>query len=117
MRSISARVVGRSTSGVTTSGSTGRQGADPAPLLGVGVRQSPGFFLRIHGGDKGFLFRRIFWNPVERIAQHGRIVGANRTDIGATAATGPEDVISRTCNVIRRRVTSCAIKQRHVPDR
>src|SRR5271163_3396008 len=85
--SVLVSVSGRSTSGLMKS-ATPRQGADPAALVGIGVRQMSGFFFRIHGADARLLRRRVLRNDLERIAQHRRIIGADRADIGTAAAAG-----------------------------
>src|SRR5271169_1392110 len=88
MRSISARVLGRPASGVTTSGPAGWQRADPAALVSIGRRQPSGIFLLFHGGETGLLVRGVFRDGLERVAEHCRVVGADRTNIRTAPATG-----------------------------
>ena len=68
----------------------GGKRADPAALLGIGLRQVPGFLFRVHGGSARFLRRRVLGDDFERIAQHRCIIGADRADIGAAAAAGDD---------------------------
>src|SRR5271155_2835092 len=88
MRSISARVLGRSASGTTTSRPAGWQRADPATLVSIGRRQPSGIFLLFHRGEAGFLIRGVFRDGLERVAEHCRVVGADRTNIGTAPAPG-----------------------------
>ena len=67
-----------------------RQGADPAALLGISIRQAAGVFGSVHCGGAGVLGWRIFRNCLERVAQHGRIVGADRAHVGAAPAAGDD---------------------------
>jgi hypothetical protein len=74
----------------TRSGAAWRQLADPAALLGIRFRQVSGLFFRCHGGEPRFLGRRILRDRFEGVAQHRFVIGADRTDIGATATAGDD---------------------------
>src|SRR6516225_5862264 len=74
----------------TCSGAAWWQLADPAALLGVRFRHVSGVFLRRHGGEPRLLSRRILRDRFERVAQHRFVISTDRTDIGATPATGDD---------------------------
>src|SRR5579872_5988880 len=95
MRSIAARLLGRSRSG-GMSRAAPRKRADTALLLGIGVRQASGFFIRRHGGGACVLGRRIFRYRFQRITEHGGIIGADRADIGAAPAAGDDAGAARS---------------------